>query len=84
MTFIKQLLSIIAKISKSYLPMTEFIDICSCYFNTMIIFIIAKIERKCRDAPPPPTLPTPPKIGKNMIFVLKIVIFHTKYPKFFF
>ena len=29
-------------------------------------------------APPPP-----PKIGKNMIFWRKIVIFHTKYPKNF-
>ena len=27
--------------------------------------------------PPPP----PPKIGKNMIYWRKIVIFHTKYPK---
>ena len=26
---------------------------------------------------------TPPKIGKNMIFLRKIVIFHTKYPKIF-
>ena len=25
----------------------------------------------------------PPKIGKNMIFCRKIVIFHTKYPKHF-
>jgi len=25
----------------------------------------------------------PPKIGKNMIFLRKIVIFHTKYPKYF-
>ena len=25
----------------------------------------------------------PPKIGKNMIFWRKIVIFHTKYPKNF-
>jgi hypothetical protein len=25
----------------------------------------------------------PPKIGKNMIFLRKIVIFHTKYPKIF-
>jgi hypothetical protein len=25
----------------------------------------------------------PPKIGKNMIFWLKMVIFHTKYPKNF-
>ena len=25
----------------------------------------------------------PPKIGKNMIFLHKIVIFHTKYPKKF-
>jgi hypothetical protein len=25
----------------------------------------------------------PPKIGKNMIFWRKIVIFHTKYPKYF-
>jgi hypothetical protein len=25
----------------------------------------------------------PPKIGKNMIFWRKIVIFHTKYPKKF-
>jgi hypothetical protein len=25
----------------------------------------------------------PPKIGKNMIFLRKIVIFHTKYPKDF-
>ena len=31
-----------------------------------------------RHAPPPP-----PKIGKNMIFLHKIVIFHTKYPKNF-
>ena len=29
-------------------------------------------------APPPP-----PKIGKNMIFWRKIVIFHTKFPKNF-
>jgi hypothetical protein len=27
--------------------------------------------------------PPPPKIGKNMIFGRKIVIFHTKYPKHF-
>jgi hypothetical protein len=27
--------------------------------------------------------PPPPKIGKNMIFWRKIVIFHTKYPKNF-
>ena len=27
--------------------------------------------------------PGPPKIGKNMIFWRKIVIFHTKYPKNF-
>ena len=27
--------------------------------------------------------PSPPKIGKNMIFWRKIVIFHTKYPKHF-
>jgi hypothetical protein len=26
---------------------------------------------------------TPPKIGKNMIFWRKIVIFHTNYPKIF-
>ena len=25
--------------------------------------------------------PPPPKIGKNKIFLRKIVIFHTKYPK---
>ena len=25
--------------------------------------------------------PPPPKIGKNMIFLRKIVMFHTKYPK---
>jgi hypothetical protein len=25
--------------------------------------------------------PSPPKIGKNIIFWPKIVIFHTKYPK---
>jgi hypothetical protein len=31
-----------------------------------------------------PTLPrAAPKIGKNMIFWRKIVIFHTKYPKYF-
>jgi hypothetical protein len=28
-----------------------------------------------------PRTPHPPKIGKNMIFWRKIVIFHTKYPK---
>ena len=28
-----------------------------------------------------PRRPPPPKIGKNMIFWRKIVIFHTKYPK---
>jgi hypothetical protein len=27
--------------------------------------------------------PFPPKIGKNIIFWRKIVIFHTKYPKYF-
>jgi hypothetical protein len=27
--------------------------------------------------------PPPPKIEKNMIFYGKIVIFHTKYPKYF-
>jgi hypothetical protein len=30
-----------------------------------------------------PARPPPPKIGKNMIFLRKIVIFHTKYPKNF-
>ena len=29
------------------------------------------------------TPPLPPKIGKNMIFLHKIMIFHTKYPNFF-
>jgi hypothetical protein len=29
----------------------------------------------------PGTRPPPPKIGKNMIFWHKIVIFHMKYPK---
>ena len=33
---------------------------------------------RTRRVPPPP-----PKIGKNMIFWRKIVIFHTKYPKNF-
>ena len=27
--------------------------------------------------------PAPPKSGKNIIFLRKIVIFHTKYPKHF-
>ena len=27
--------------------------------------------------------PHPPKIGKNMMFLRKIMIFHTKYPKIF-
>ena len=31
----------------------------------------------------PGARPPPPKIGKNMIFWRKIVIFHTKYPKKF-
>ena len=31
----------------------------------------------------PGARPPPPKIGKNMIFWRKIVIFHTKYPKNF-
>ena len=31
----------------------------------------------------PARAPPPPKIGKNMIFWRKIVIFHTKYPKKF-
>ena len=30
-----------------------------------------------------PPAPAPPKIGKNMIFLRKIVIFHTKYLKYF-
>ena len=30
-----------------------------------------------------PGVRPPPKIGKNMIFWRKIVIFHTKYPKNF-
>jgi hypothetical protein len=30
-----------------------------------------------------PDARAPPKIGKNMIFWRKIVIFHTKYPKSF-
>ena len=30
-----------------------------------------------------PDAPPPPKIGKNMIFWRKIVIFHTKYTKYF-
>ena len=30
-----------------------------------------------------PGMPPPPKIGKNMIFGRKIVIFHTKYPNNF-
>jgi hypothetical protein len=31
----------------------------------------------------PGARPRPPKIGKNMIFWRKIVIFHTKYPNNF-
>ena len=38
-----------------------------------------RIQGEAHPAPPPP----PPKIGKNMIFRRKIVIFHTKYPKMF-
>jgi hypothetical protein len=30
-----------------------------------------------------PALPLPPKIEKNMIFWRKIVIFYTRYPKYF-
>ena len=31
----------------------------------------------------PGACPPPPKIGKNMVFLRKIVTFHTKYPKHF-
>ena len=42
--------------------------------------LVCKYSRSGADPgvrPPPP----PPKIGENIIFWRKIVIFHTKYPK---
>jgi hypothetical protein len=51
----------------------------------MFLFVYTRCGSRGRGcapgAPPPP--PPPPKIGTNMIFWRKIVIFHTKYPKHF-
>ena len=53
-----------------------------CFSNTyaFVCYSQGRIQweaRTRRPRRPPP----PPKIGKNMIFLHKIVIFHTKYPK---
>jgi hypothetical protein len=56
----------------------------SCSFDTSFILIFIKLLVKLgadpggRGGTP---ARAPPKIGKNMIFWRKIVIFHTKYPK---
>ena len=49
-----------------------------CVLCSQIWLAGAEPEGGAPGAPPPP-----PKIGKNMIFWRKIVIFHTKYPKNF-
>ena len=47
----------------------------------IVVIYNSKVYRGGFRAAPPP--PPPPKIGKNIIFWRKIVIFHTKYPKNF-
>ena len=56
------------------------------YVVTMVyLFKMDKHNRQKQDVPNAVANPDarPPKIGKNMIFWRKIVIFHTKYPKNF-
>jgi hypothetical protein len=48
------------------------------YFSDFNNRIQGRIQGEAHPARAPP-----PKIGKNMIFLRKIVIFHTKYPKIF-
>ena len=47
------------------------------------IFIRHTSQGRIQGGGAPGAPPPPPKIGKNMIFWRKIVIFHTKYPKIF-
>ena len=47
----------------------------------MFLFVYTRCGSRGRGGAP--GAPPPPKIGTNMIFWRKIVIFHTKYPKHF-
>ena len=48
--------------------------------KVFLSYLILSYQGRIRGAQP---ARAPPKIGKNMIFWRKIVIFHTKYPKNF-
>jgi hypothetical protein len=52
---------------------------CACYITYAFEcnYYQGRIQGRGRT----PGVPPPPKIGKNVIFWRKIVIFHTKYPK---
>ena len=49
----------------------------------MFMALCLYMARSIAGADPGGAPGAPPKIGKNMIFWRKIVIFHTKYPKYF-
>ena len=70
------LLFILSRITYQYVALETTIE------DHTVIYNNGKQERIQRGGHPPPP-PPPPKIGKNMIFLRKIVIFHTKYPKNF-
>ena len=54
----------------------------SCVSVALVVFLVT-YQGWIQGGGAPGARPPPPKIGKNMIFWRKIVIFHTKYPKNF-
>jgi hypothetical protein len=54
---------------------------CKAYLQIVLMFLIQCLQGRIQGGGAPGA--RPPKIGKNMIFWRKIVIFHMKYPKNF-
>jgi hypothetical protein len=66
----------------SFMGRTSTTPLNPCLSTIQIISIVLPIQWRIQGGGAAPGA-RPPKIGKNMIFWSKIVIFHTKYPKNF-